>query len=408
MTVIPFIAESAAAALDQIRAQLGTSAVVLNVRRLPASGLSRLWRRYGRIEVLACLPDEAAVASQTTATAACETENPGLDVGRQTSPSPVSQLHALHAMGGGRQERSSSDVSLPGRNSLPRAVVEPFPQDGDPFATLAFPPDTRWRSRVLLERMGLLPLHAARILDDVRTRHGEEPPAMFFEELALCTGALVQHWRKPVPLDDGRVPRPHVFIGPPGSGKTTALCKWLANSVLLEGRSARVWRLDAHAANTAESLSVYGEILGVPVERFWARDEAPTANDLLFVDLPGVDPQDRAAFDEFTVRLRQLPGARVHLVLNAAYDTTLLLAQARAFAALTPEDIIFTHLDEETRWTKLWNLVLGTNFTIRFLGAGQNIPGKFLTATPEQLFPPGFRPQTLGFHDVPPRWQMTC
>jgi flagellar biosynthesis GTPase FlhF len=40
---------------------------------------------------------------------------------------------------------------------------------------------------------------------------------------------------------------------------------------------------------------------------------------------------------------------------------------------------------EQTRWGKLWNLVLGTNFSIRFLSAGQNVPGEWTPATPEQI-----------------------
>ena len=82
---------------------------------------------------------------------------------------------------------------------------------------------------------------------------------------------------------------------------------------------------------------------------------------------------------------RHLPESEVHLVVNAAYETPLLMAQVRAFAALPITDIIVTHLDEESRWGKLWNLVLGTNCSLRFLSAGQNIPGEFLTATPDRI-----------------------
>src|SRR5260221_12648348 len=55
MDIVPFIADSAADALTQIREKLGPEAVVLNVRQLPLSGISRLWQR-ARIEVLACAP----------------------------------------------------------------------------------------------------------------------------------------------------------------------------------------------------------------------------------------------------------------------------------------------------------------------------------------------------------------
>jgi flagellar biosynthesis protein FlhF len=178
----------------------------------------------------------------------------------------------------------------------------------------------------------------------------------------------------------------HIFIGAPGAGKTTALCKWLAQVSLVEGRSAAVWRLDGHVANTAESLSVFGEILGVPGERCApANDEVPDA-DVLFVDLPGVNPSDAAALGQLKRRLAAFPNAQVHLVVNAAYETSLLLAQVRAFSALPIQDVIVTHLDEESRWGKLWNLVLGTNCAVRYLAAGQNVPGEFIPATPEQLF----------------------
>jgi len=86
-------------------------------------------------------------------------------------------------------------------------------------------------------------------------------------------------------------------------------------------------------------------------------------------------------------QLAALSSPRVHLVLNAAYEMSALLAQWRAFEACQPEDLIFTHLDEEPRRVKLWNFVFGTNCSLRFLGAGQKIPGEFRNASPEFLFP---------------------
>src|SRR6266496_2959931 len=59
--VIPFVADSAADAVAQIRAKLGPDAVVVNVRQLPADGLAKLWKTP-RIEVLAYQPDTKAAA----------------------------------------------------------------------------------------------------------------------------------------------------------------------------------------------------------------------------------------------------------------------------------------------------------------------------------------------------------
>jgi flagellar biosynthesis protein FlhF len=177
----------------------------------------------------------------------------------------------------------------------------------------------------------------------------------------------------------------HVLIGPAGSGKTTVLCKWLTQTVLVEGRIARVWRLDGVTANTAEFLSVHGEALNVGVERAWTPDGRALHEDIGFMDLPGVDWRSPLAIRELAGHLAQMSSPHMHLVLNGAYDVNVLLAQVRAFSALPLEDLIISHLDEEPHWGKLWNLTLGAGLPIRYLSAGQNIPGDFLEASAERI-----------------------
>ena len=155
--------------------------------------------------------------------------------------------------------------------------------------------------------------------------------------------------------------------------------------VLVDAKAASVWRLDGAVANTAELLSVYCEILGVPLERAWSAPPKADAAEVQFIDLPGVDWRSQEAVRQLGEQVRQYRATHIHLVLHAGYEISLLMAQARAFATLPVDDIIVTHLDEETRWGKLWNLVIGTNCSIRFLSAGQNIPGEFFAATAERI-----------------------
>lgn len=95
--------------------------------------------------------------------------------------------------------------------------------------------------------------------------------------------------------------------------------------------------------------------------------------------------QDEPALEQLRAQLHAIPEAQVHLVLNGAYDMAVLHSQVRAFEALPISDLILTHVDEERRRGKIWNLVLGTKFTVRFLSGGQNVPGEFEVATPELL-----------------------
>ncbi|MFA5190054.1 MAG: hypothetical protein WC740_04965 [Verrucomicrobiia bacterium] len=344
MQTVTFIADSAAQAVEQIRAQLGPDAVVLNVRQLPAGGLKQFWQKP-RIEVIAAAPPE--------------------------QPPVTSNLDEL------RQELAEIRQQLPqfrvANTPAPRASAE------------------AWMIRPLLENIGLLPLYADGIIEQMRTHYSDVPPASFGEQLRMACVLLEQVWTMRASTHGVSLKRTHVFVGGPGVGKTTCLCKWLTRVVLLDNQPARVLRWDGRSANTAEALSVYCDILGVPVERCADGIVRPNESELLFVDLPGVPANDSAALRELAQQLKGFESPQIHLVLNAAYDTSHLISQVRSFSVLPLTDLIITHLDEETRWGKLWNLVLGTNYSLRFLATGQNIPGDLIEANASilltQLFP---------------------
>lgn len=336
-----FTASSAAEAVQKIRAELGPDALVVNVKQVSGKGLSRLWQPK-RIEVVACLPTKPEVPA---------------------APLTIDPLQALKAELAEIRQR----LTIPPPANTSPLQAAPQNESIEP-AKMA----RGWDLAVALEQTGLLPRFARQLADSINPSEGH--PAA---QLKAVQDWLRNLWKSRLAPQPAKT---HVFIGPSGSGKTTALSKWLAQTVLLENRMARVFRIDGLTANTAESLSVFAEVLGVPVERFRESTEAPNPAELVFVDLPGVDWRSEESLKELAAQLAFWPGAQVHLVLNGAYDSHVLLAQARAFSALPVADLIFTHLDEETRWGKLWNVWLGTNFTISRLSAGQNLPGEFRLA----------------------------
>jgi flagellar biosynthesis GTPase FlhF len=334
MKLIPFVAENAEAALAQIHAQLGPDAVVVSVRRLPAYGIARLWQHTGNIEVVACVPEEE----------------------------PKRKMHSVP---------QGEDAYVP------------FAEKVEPHTPMT-PTPRRWRSITWLESLGLWPALADRLEQKVFALHGDDPPPMPIAEWTAVRNVLAGFWRPARQVMEG-TGRPHVFVGPSGSGKTTVLCKWMTRAMLAENQMVQVWRLDGEAANTAEFLTLHSEMIGVPLERFWRAPEQPA--DLLLVDLPGVETHSASALAALRSQISALPQPHVHLVLNAACETSILFEQFQAFAVLAPEDVIFTHLDEERRRVKLWNFVLGTNCSLSFLGAGQKIPGEFHRAESALLFP---------------------
>lgn len=370
MDLVTFIAESAADAVTQVRARLGPNAVVVNVRPIPPSPSLWFRRRKPRFEILAYRGD-----------------GPPPPAGAPPPAVPSSPV------GTGVSEVSLSDTAT--EVELWGALAA-SPEDRPTMAVCADPPPPparsgggTWRVGALLEASGLLPHLAQRVVDQLQRDHGAAPPGGLAEELDRAREVLTRLWEA--------IPRPpaapgtHVFLGAPGVGKTTCLCKWLTQAVLVEGRPARVWRIDGQTANTSEALAVYCDVLGVPTERVWRAPGPGEEGEYRFIDLPGTDWRRGEALSELRRQVDRLAPAGLHLVLNAAYDLPILLRQVRAFSGFSVADLIVTHLDEETRWGKLWNLVLGTNCPLRFLSAGQNIPGDFLPASPEAILRRQFR-----------------
>ena len=344
MKLFQFIADDTTTALAQIHAQLGEHAVVVSVRPLPGEGVARFLPGRKRIEVVAGIPEENV--SQ--------------------------QERGVHATSASLQIETPRGSIIQNTYAVKRAEARA------PITSQALSP-----TLARLQQAGLTPETADRLQGELMRLCSNTLPQDPTQENAIVHALLASHWKQAPPLDDGGFARPHVFVGPPGSGKTTALCKWLTLAVLTEDRSAKVWRLDGNVANTAELLSIHCEMLGVAQDRFWSAAIGPA--DLLFIDLPGVEMNEPAALTALAGQLATLGMPRVHLVLNAAYETSTLLSQWRAFAALEPEDVIFTHMDEVASPVKLWNFVIGANCPVRFLSGGQRIPGAFANATAERL-----------------------
>ena len=324
MELVSFIAESANEAIDKVREELGPDAIIEQVVKLPAKGVDKIWKKP-RIQVFA-RPSKAKSKNN-----------------RSQSPS------LGHA--------GSFD-------------------------------DSEWAITESLQASGLLPQYALQVMEIIQKKSPSLGEIDSIKQRKITSIALSEAWRPFIPSK-----KPHgttnIFIGPAGVGKSTVMCKWMTHHHLLKNKPTRAFQLDTERVhNNSDLLSVHCEILGLELEKFHPESRSSGQSDQSwFVDFPGSDFFQSDSIEHIKHSIAEFDDPDVHLVLNLAYETPVFLGQLMSCmkAKLPISSIIFTHLDEEIRWGKIWNAVFACKIPVSFLSNGQNIPGDFLLASPELI-----------------------
>ena len=359
-----FVVRSTDEAVRTIREQLGENAKVLSVRQLKGEGITGLFARP-KLEVVAQIIDPAAspalVSPALVATSASE-----------WPPSPALLRSEEPALPAGFRENSSAS-----RLALNAPLTSAAARNPERATRL---PEVLRRSgfsEALLGRLQATPAFAG---------HEQKPLHHAFAEVGRALRHAVESRpRRPLPARTA-------FLGTPGVGRTTALCKWLAREVFTRGRAGRVIKAEFDRPNPAEGLAVFCEALGLSLEHYSppappvaasASERPPSppqladtgTNNFLYADLPGLslhNPADNTALAHFLDR-EKFDG-RV-LVLNAAYDLPMLRRAYTAGRDLGATHVVFTHLDELEHWGKLWDFLIEGELAPLFLATGPSLTG---------------------------------
>lgn len=321
-----FIVSSADEAVTVLRERLGENAKVISVRQIEGAGLAR-FLSAPKLEVIAKVeaPEEA-----------------GPGHGEKVAEEPMNDLG-------------------PG----PGAEAEPAAEEEDAGREL---PVEEKLDRIL-RRAGFNNVMKSRVRAEASWgRLVKMPLGGALTEVAVILRG--EYMRTPRRALEESV----AFIGTPGTGKTTALCKRLVTEIFIRNRKARVLKLDLERPNASEGLAVFCEAMGVPLVREGGREEEETEG-TLYVDTPGIGTESRGEIAEMQKALeKRRVGSRV-LVINAAYDAELIKRAYGLGERLGATHVVFTHLDELVHWGKLWEFVIGQRLQPLFLSAGENLAG---------------------------------
>jgi flagellar biosynthesis protein FlhF len=165
------------------------------------------------------------------------------------------------------------------------------------------------------------------------------------------------------------------FLGTAGTGRTTALCKWLSAEVFRRAKMGHVVTAEFDRPNPTGPLPVFCEALGVPLAHYPASTLPATPGGFVYFDLPALSLRDPAENVELARFLDGEHIAQRVLVLNAAYDAGAMRAAYTAGRELGATHVVFTHLDEVTQWGRLWEFLWDSGLEPIFLSTGPSLSG---------------------------------
>lgn len=347
-TCYKFTVANAHEAASVIRERLGEHARVLSVRQVEPSGLRGLWASP-KLEIIA-----------------------SLDV-----PEPASSAGAHPARSPEPAERGAPLQLTSDEAATPIAAVASTPTVLNSVGTTF---RTRREVKSLPERPELaVLLRRSGFSEAIMSRLETSPAWPSLQEMPLHR-ALVETGRYLRRVAGARRQLEPLtraaFFGPAGTGRTTALCKWLATEVSRRARTGHVVTAEFDQPVSRGALPVLCEALGIPLAHFPASTRPATPGGFVYFDLPALSLRDPAANAPLADFLQREQITERVLVLNAAYGHAALRAGYARGRELGATHVVFTHLDELSQWGGLWDYLIDGGLEPLFLSTGPSLTGE--------------------------------
>jgi flagellar biosynthesis protein FlhF len=179
------------------------------------------------------------------------------------------------------------------------------------------------------------------------------------------------------------------LVGPTGVGKTTCIAKLALISKIFHKLDIGIITLDTFRLGAIDQLKIFAEISNVDMLVCYEADDLPKIlnkfkkKDLVFIDTAGRSQNNITTINEIKKSLAQLDINEIFLVLSSTSSTRNLLDVIKKFQPLKFNGLIFTKLDEAAAFGSILNVCSKVEVPIKFLTNGQVIPDDIIAADDE-------------------------
>ncbi len=183
------------------------------------------------------------------------------------------------------------------------------------------------------------------------------------------------------------------FIGPTGVGKTTTIAKIASMLKMDQKRKIALMTADTYRIAAVEQLTTYANILDIPLHVVYSPEEVKEARerlkdyDIVLVDTAGRSYKNREQRDDLERLLNSVPPKEreVFLVLSATTKYYDLLRITENYLQITDYALIFTKLDETSSIGNLLNIHMKTGAPLSYATFGQNVPDDIDVIDPQNI-----------------------
>lgn len=379
MRVKKYVAPSLADAVTLARSEMGREAVIVDSRKVRASGLYGLFG--GKLmEVTVAVEEKPAGPSA-----------PRPVVRPSASPAGAAQAVAQPAVfptlpvpGAGAEPAThlltKLEHQMEGLRSAVTRLYDMSTQGKDAAALSGFARTTLDR----LEEVGVLEEIAVEICRRLPSdqRKGKE---VLRQEIRRLLGEPA-----PITVTPGKR-RVIALVGPTGVGKTTTLAKLAARFAFGKGCKVSLITADTFRIAAIQQLRTYAEILGVslytadtPAQIGEALRET-ASSDLVLVDTGGHSHRDTQRTQEMQELLAVLRPDEAHLVFSLTTNPRDALQALEYYRSLGVNRVIYTKLDESTSPGLMLNVRVRCDLPISYLTNGQAVPDDIMPADEADL-----------------------
>lgn len=380
MKVKKYTASSMPEAMKQVRAELGSEAVILNSRVIQSGGFMGFFKK-STIEVIAAIdpdnePNPNPVPSEKSK--ANPFVRPVVNVSEKVKI-PVNQSITEIA--------PIADRELVKEISQLKELLKQKGSDSNNPVTLPEPINCQ------LQELRDQEVNAA-IIDEVAASLLEK----WYSGGAVASRKEITKWSAEVianrlsafPFGGISFNRKFVnVIGPTGVGKTTTLAKIAAECVLKHQKKVAFITTDTYRIAAIEQLKTYAKILDVPIEvcynmeDFKASAEKFQDYDLVFIDTAGRNFRNQKYVTDLKEAIDFDKDMETFLVLALTSKQKDMEEIRRQFSLIHIDKFIFTKLDETSVYGSMLNMAEKFSTGIAYVTNGQDVPDDLIGANPE-------------------------